>query len=1125
MICPKDIELEDYARGRLSGAVEKNIREHVEVCQSCQSRIQSVKTDESMLLKAMSALMDEEAGRCTTIASLKKGAKNEHFISSAHGSRIRLDIAKDKVLGDRYQIVRELGQSGRPVYQAHDLELRCDVALKIVVVDPDRAETTVRQLRQELQLRTRISDFKNIIKAFDIHPLEFEGFSLVVLAMEYADGGSLRPWLSEHHNDGDKRIEEGISLLIQACQGCRAAHDHGVVHLDIKPENILLCRVEDQLIAKLSDFGISRILTQVPTTFSEDLLLVAGTPPYMSPEQFDPLRKQVGVASDTYSLGVVLFEILTGKPPFVGTYPQLRDQHLNAPPPALKGDVSRWSRVVEKCLAKRSEERYSNVGQLAADLLRGQMGHSLSLDIACPECGSINIDPTQVDCDRCKKELPDAYFRPCPRCFGGVRLDQEDCPRCGRRGVAAYYLLQERREAIERLKDEAPAEAIELLEVVLREGAVDFETRAEELIRELRGKQKSIEPLAAKAQEAASAGRVEEAINTWGTILDIVPRHRIATNQRDRLRTLLREFDTTREKAISLMDKAAFEEAEERLQRCLELKPTCGDARNLFETCRHRSQAYNKAFEDASAASASKLLVKAQAAVQKAIEQAPKSSDALALSKRLSATQQATAKLILQIREDLPQAKFAAIDKCVRQVEELQADNQELATVKAEADGVRTSYSELMDSARKANEACHLEEVVHVTAKALGNCPKSPEAQSLSSQAKTNQKNTMDLVEQAKAVSRKADFEATNALLKQASQLWANFQALRDCENTLLKIRTDYDQSMARARQANEEKQLPQAVAAAKAALEKCPESANASKLLGDIEKRQSQVHECLAKWQQFLETAEFQKAREQVEHAERLWPSHESVSSATEKTDSIASMYAAKLADAKSKFERTDYGAAEIACDAALGLCRRAQEPKHLKDRIDQSRKQQWLLDEQLSKQQMLIRSMQMSRSRRRRELAVSIALTCAKWTGILVGALAVLAGAGFGLYLLWVWITGTVLTSIGQTSLWKMAVRHQYYFGIIPLVTSVFFVFFSMIRNTAYFCSRIEESKDYEDYREVIFKYYLVLIVFCMLPSLLVGVMFAPGSGAYDTVSCLIYAAFCGVLSTIFWWIRRRR
>ena len=128
--------------------------------------------------------------------------------------------------------------------------------------------------------------------------------------------------------------------------------------------------------------------------------------------------------------------------------------------------------------------------------------------------------------------------------------------------------------------------------------------------------------------------------------------------------------------------------------------------------------------------------------------------------------------------------------------------------------------------------------------------------------------------------------------------------------------------------------------------------------------------------------------------------------------------------------------------------------------------------------------------------------------------------------------WIKGIALHSIAQSGLWEMAVRHRLDIGIVTATMSIFIFLFSMIRNSTFFLSRIEGSKDYEDYHEGIFWYYLFLIIVCVLPGVLLGAVLThdardarPDLITSHTIVCFLLAIPLAVLTMIFWWIRRRR
>ena len=256
--------------------------------------------------------------------------------SSAPGTAHGLDvpILEGDVLGEsnRYTVRKKLGMGGfGSVYRVHDSILKEDFALKIVAAEGEgKAQRAVEQLLHEFKLRGRINDMTHVVKSEDPRPCDYKGLSLVLLPMELATDGNLRQWLGRNR-DVEKRRIARLDLFKQTCLGVRAIHEAGLVHMDVKPENVLLCDGR----AKVTDFGIGRFTGSGFENNPEQVLRQGvGTPQYMSPEQFQAARqKDISSASDLYSLGLVLYEILDGGLPFDGTRVELREKHLNMPPP------------------------------------------------------------------------------------------------------------------------------------------------------------------------------------------------------------------------------------------------------------------------------------------------------------------------------------------------------------------------------------------------------------------------------------------------------------------------------------------------------------------------------------------------------------------------------------------------------------------------------------------------------------------------------------------------------------------------------------------------------------------------------------------------------------------------
>jgi serine/threonine-protein kinase len=186
--------------------------------------------------------------------------------------------------------------------------------------------------------------------------------------MEYVDGANLRKLI----HSGGLAPEQALAIVPQICEALQYAHDEGIVHRDIKPENIFLARALDgSNVVKLIDFGISKSLCASdmrPLTRASECL---GSPQYMSPEQ---LRGQpVDARTDIWALGAVMFECISGRPPFVGgTVFEISAQVLQLPPPNLRELVPNLSeafvRTVERCLQRAPEARFQNVAELARAL-------------------------------------------------------------------------------------------------------------------------------------------------------------------------------------------------------------------------------------------------------------------------------------------------------------------------------------------------------------------------------------------------------------------------------------------------------------------------------------------------------------------------------------------------------------------------------------------------------------------------------------------------------------------------------------------------------------------------------------------------------------------------------------
>ena len=259
-------------------------------------------------------------------------------------------------LAGRYRIIALLGKGGMgEVYRAEDLALTQTVALKFLPVSMTRDESARARFHQEVRLAREISH-PNVCRVFDIG--EFEG--RLFLTMEYVDGEDLASLL---RRIGQLPQSKGLEIARQMCAGLAVAHEHGVLHRDLKPANIML---DGRGRVRITDFGLA--------AFAENLdaeELRAGTPAYMAPEQLS--GTEVTARSDIYSLGLVLYEILTGKKAFeANTLPELlrlREKNTPSHISTLVRDIDPLiERVVLRCLERDPARRPATALQVAAAL-------------------------------------------------------------------------------------------------------------------------------------------------------------------------------------------------------------------------------------------------------------------------------------------------------------------------------------------------------------------------------------------------------------------------------------------------------------------------------------------------------------------------------------------------------------------------------------------------------------------------------------------------------------------------------------------------------------------------------------------------------------------------------------
>jgi serine/threonine protein kinase len=268
------------------------------------------------------------------------------------------ELTRGATFAGRYEIIEELGQGGMgKVYRVEDNKIKAEIALKLIRPDISVDKKTIERFGNELKT-TRMISQRHVCRMFDIG----EDKGTYFITMEYVPGEDLKSLIRM-----SKRLEVGtaISIARQVCDGLAEAQRFGVVHRDLKPSNIMIDKDEN---ARIMDFGIARSLQAKGITGTG---VIIGTPEYMSPEQAETMA--MDQRSDIYSLGVILYEMVTGSVPFEGdTALSIVMKHRTEEPkdPRKVNPLvpESFGRLILKCLEKKPERRYDSVQEIAREL-------------------------------------------------------------------------------------------------------------------------------------------------------------------------------------------------------------------------------------------------------------------------------------------------------------------------------------------------------------------------------------------------------------------------------------------------------------------------------------------------------------------------------------------------------------------------------------------------------------------------------------------------------------------------------------------------------------------------------------------------------------------------------------
>jgi serine/threonine protein kinase/tetratricopeptide (TPR) repeat protein len=274
------------------------------------------------------------------------------------------ELTTGSIFAGRYKIIEELGKGGMgKVYRVFDQKLNEEVALKLIKPDIAADKKTIERFKNELKLARKIRH-KSVGSMYEL----MEDKAVHFITMEYVSGQDLKGIL---HQMGQLTVGKTISIAKQICEGLSEAHNIGIVHRDLKPSNIIIDRGGN---AKIMDFGIARAIKEKSITGAG---VIIGTPQYMSPEQVE--GKDVDHKSDIYSLGIMLYEMLTDRVPFEGDTPltvgvKQKTEVPKDPKEFNERIPDNLAGVILKCLEKDKENRYQSVQAVKNELEKIEQG-------------------------------------------------------------------------------------------------------------------------------------------------------------------------------------------------------------------------------------------------------------------------------------------------------------------------------------------------------------------------------------------------------------------------------------------------------------------------------------------------------------------------------------------------------------------------------------------------------------------------------------------------------------------------------------------------------------------------------------------------------------------------------
>ncbi len=364
-VCPSNEELSSYVGGHCAADAARRIENHLSDCSQCIERCISIDHEDELVSDVRQVLDDEASSRASSSASSSGVTPQPESAADVEGEV------------DGFRIQKELGRGGMgAVYLAEQLSTKRLVALKVLLQGPFASDVAKKRFEREVELAALL-DHPNIVTVLESGLSRGRHY----FAMKYVEGLELDLFVS----DRGLNVREKLELFASISRAISYAHQRGILHRDLKPSNIL---VDDSGQPHVLDFGLAKVNDpELDRNRSDRLLSTPGQPigtlPYMSPEQTTGMQHELDVRSDVYSLGLVLFRLLTDHPPYRVTgdvYDVLRN--INEVEPKRPSAVRRGlddeiDTIVLKTLAKDRDRRYQSADALAEDVERYLTGRPI----------------------------------------------------------------------------------------------------------------------------------------------------------------------------------------------------------------------------------------------------------------------------------------------------------------------------------------------------------------------------------------------------------------------------------------------------------------------------------------------------------------------------------------------------------------------------------------------------------------------------------------------------------------------------------------------------------------------------------------------------------------------------